>query len=132
MAWSLDWRVSPMVSRRWNRPNAIFVSSLALLIGGSARAQIGATLATAGYPTIGLYGRGYGSTAVGGYGAFPYGYGTGNGQVGRGYQAAGRIYNQAYQAARPQTVTNFQPLYNMITALPGWYGPTHRTHRRLH
>jgi hypothetical protein len=73
---------------------------------------------------------GYGS--VGGYGISPYGYGVQTGQVASGYQPAGSLYNSVYQAARPQTTVAFQPLYNAITALPGWNRSTHRTRRRLH
>jgi hypothetical protein len=72
---------------------------------------------------------GYGT--VGGYGGSPYGYGIRNGQLGSGYRGAGQLYNQAYQAARPQTVTNFQPLYDAITLLPGWNAPVHRSRRRI-
>ena len=39
---------------------------------------------------------------------------------GPGYQSAGRLYNPGY--SRPQTTTNYQPLINAITLLPGWYG----------
>jgi hypothetical protein len=73
---------------------------------------------------------GYGS--VGGYGISPYGYGVQTGQVASGYRPAGLLYSNVYQAARPQTTVAFQPLYNAITALPGWNRTTHRTRRRLH
>ena len=65
------------------------------------------------------------------YGFAPYGYGIGNGRVGPGYQAAGRLYNPAFGQA--QTTTNYQPLINAITLLPGWYGTgTHHPHHRIH
>ena len=66
-------------------------------------------------------------------GSYSSGYGIRTGQIGFGYQSAGWLYQQGYQAARPQTTTTFQPLYSAITSLPGWYGPTstHRVRRRL-
>lgn len=83
-----------------------------------------------GFPSNTALGAGYGT--VGGYGASPYGYGVRTGQVGSGYQSAARLYNYSYQAARPQTVTSYQPLINAITLLPGWNGPSpsYRVHRR--
>ena len=114
-------------------------------------------LRRAGYPSVSQFGLGYGFTpfggyggsgyasgfgsnpfsvagygSVGGYGSSPYGYGIGNGQVGSGYRSAGQLYNHAYQVGRPQTTTSFQPLYNIITSLPGWNAPAHRVRRRLH
>jgi hypothetical protein len=140
-----------MNSRRWNRPILILFFCVALAAAHSARAQYG--FAIAGNPSVSQLGLGYGFTpfggydasgfgsnpfgvagygSVGGYGSSPYGYGLGTGQIGSGYQSAGRLYNRAYQAARPQTTTDFQPLYNVITALPGWNAPAHRARRRLH
>jgi hypothetical protein len=72
-----------------------------------------------------------GSRAAAQYGFPPYGYGIGTGRVGPGYQAAGRLYNPAF--GQPQTTTNFQPLINAITLVPGWYGTgTHHPHHRIH
>ena len=73
---------------------------------------------------------GYGS--VGGYGISPYGYGVQTGQVASGYRPAGSLYSNVYQAARPQTTVNYQPLFNAITALPGWNRSVHHARRRLH
>ena len=94
-------------------------------VGGSgnfagASGYFGNPFSTAGYGT------------VGGYGISPYGYGVQTGQVASGYRPAGFLYSNVYQAARPQTTVSFQPLYNAITALPGWNRSTHRTRRRLH
>jgi hypothetical protein len=144
-----------MISQRWNKPISALSFCVVLAGADSARAQIG--FATAGYPTVSQFGLGYGFSpfggyddsgyasgfgsnpfgvagygSVGGYGASPYGYGVGTGQIGSGYQSANGLYNRAYQAARAQTTTDFQPLYNVITALPGWNAPAHRARRRLH
>jgi hypothetical protein len=75
---------------------------------------------------------GYGYGSVGGSGISPYGFGVQNGQVASGYRAAGSLYSNVYQGARSQTTVNYQPLYNAITALPGWNRSAHRTRRRLH
>ena len=41
------------------------------------------------------------------------------------------LYNPAF--GQPQTTTNYQPLINAITSLPGWYGTgTHHPHHRIH
>jgi hypothetical protein len=72
---------------------------------------------------------GYGS--VGGYGISPYGYGVETGQVASGYQPAGFLYSNVYQGARPRTTVAYQPLYDAITAVPGWNRSAHRTRRRL-
>jgi hypothetical protein len=140
-----------MISQRWIKPISLLFFCVALAAAHSARAQYG--FAIAGNPSVSQLGLGYGFTpfggydtssfgsnpfgvagygSVGGYGSSPYGYGLGTGQIGPGYQSAGRLYNRAYQAARPQTTTDFQPLYNAITALPGWNAPAHRARRRLH
>ncbi len=86
----------------------------------SASGYVGNPFSTAGYGV------------VGGYGVSPYGYGVQTGQVASGYRPAGSLYSNVYQAARPQTTVAFQPLYNAITALPGWNSSPHRTRRRLH
>jgi hypothetical protein len=52
-----------------------------------------------------------------GYGPYAGRYNIYNGQFGGGYQGAYRLQPRA------QTVTNFQPLINAITSIPGWYGP---------
>jgi hypothetical protein len=85
----------------------------------SASGYVGNLFSTAGYGT------------VGGYGTSPYGYGVQTGQVASGFRPAGSLYSNIYQAARPQTTVTFQPLYNAITALPGWNRSGHRTRRRL-
>jgi hypothetical protein len=94
----------------------------------------------AGYSLGSQYRLGYGSNpfsvagygTVGGYGISLYGYGIGNGRVGRGYQAAAGLYGGAFQLGRAQKVTNYQPLINTITSLPGWNAPVHRARRRMY
>jgi len=54
----------------------------------------------------------------------PYGYQINNGGIGAGYRAAYGLNQRAYAASAPLTVTNYQPLINAITSVPGWYGPT--------
>jgi hypothetical protein len=97
--------------------------------GGAASYSLGSQVGL-GYGSNPFTVAGYGT--VGGYGISPYGYGIGNGQVGRGYQSAAGLYNGAFQLGRAQTVTNYQPLMNLITSLPGWNGPTYRVRRRTH
>lgn len=62
---------------------------------------------------------------------YPYGYGIGNGRVAPGYRAAyglNRGYGSGFSVPRQQTVTNYQPLINAITSIPGWYGPSAPSH----
>jgi len=118
-----------MDSLRWKTLIGLLTSCLTLAVAGPVRAQYG-TLANAGYPTIDLYGHGYGSTPVGGYGAFPYGYAPVNGAMGSGYQGAGQL-NQAAQAAVPQAPAAARPVFDVTTATPGWYTPARRARRRL-
>src|ERR1700677_1875294 len=119
-----------MVSRRGSAFICLVTACLLRAVAVPARAQYG-TLANAGYPTIDLYGHGYGSTPTGGYGAFPYGYAPLNGAMGSGYQGAGQLYNQAAQAAVPVAPIAPQPVFDVKTATPGWYTPARRAHRRL-
>jgi hypothetical protein len=72
---------------------------------------------------------GYGS--IGGYGVSPYGYGVQTGQIASGYQPAGFLYSNVFQGARPRTSVSYQPLYDAITAVPGWNRSVHRTRHRL-
>ena len=53
----------------------------------------------------------------------PYGYQIHNGRNGPSHQAAYGLNQQAYRTAAPLTVTNYQPLINAITSIPGWYRP---------
>ncbi len=92
-----------MTRDRLLRPIAAFLT-LTLIPAGHAGAQI--------YPG-----------AVPGYSPVPYGYRINNGLVGPGYQAAYRLNPQSYYGAAQQTVTDYQPLINAITSIPGWYGP---------
>ena len=135
-----------MISQRRNKSISALMCFVVLVPAGSARGQF--SFATTGYPSADQFDLGYGFTpyggydasgyasgygfnpfsvagyeSVGGYGSSPYGYGVSTGRMGMGYQSAGRLYNRAYQSARPGTTTDFQPLYNMITALPGWTAP---------
>jgi hypothetical protein len=119
-----------MVLRRGNAFICLATACLALAFVGPSRAQYG-TLANAGYPTIDLYGHGYGSTPVGGYGAFPNGYAPLNGAMGSGYQGAGQLYDQAAQAAVPVAPNATRPVFDVTTATPGWYTPARRARRRL-
>ena len=104
---------------------------------GQARAQFGLFGNSGGYLSSSPVITGYGANPYAGYasfgGSYSSGYGVRTGQIGSGYLSAGRLYQQGYQAARPLTTTNFQPLYSAITSVPGWYGPaTSRPRRRLH
>jgi hypothetical protein len=128
-----------MMSRHARNVILALVVALTTSAARSSRAQY-AFDGTPGYSSGGALGVGYGSNpfsvagygTVGGYGISPYGYGIGNGRVGRGYWSAAGLYNGAYLAGRPQTVTNYQPLMNAITLLPGWNAPVHRVRRRIH
>jgi hypothetical protein len=128
-----------MMPRHSSKVISGLVVCLIVLAAASIRAQYGFD-GTPGYSIGSQVGLGYGSNpfsvagygVTGGYGISPYGYGIGNGQVGRGYQSAAQLYNRAYRAGGAQTVTNYQPLMNLITLLPGWNGPVHRARRRTH
>ena len=115
-----------MTSRRWFRLIAALVLVLAPADLRGARGQL------AGYPSIGQFGGGYGTSALGGYGGgSSVGYGIRTGQVGSGYGSTAGLYGQAYRVHRAQTTVALQPLYSAITSLPGWDGPTRRVHRRV-
>jgi hypothetical protein len=123
-----------MTPRRWGRAWPVVFLGLAMAAGDRARAQFGS-----GYGVGISYGAnpfaGYTGTPSLGYnplGGAGYGYGISNGRIGAGYQAAGRLYQPYYQAARPGTTIALQPLYNLITSVPGWSGRTHRARHRLH
>lgn len=61
------------------------------------------------------------------YPGVPYGYQINNGGIGPGYQAAYGLNQRVNRSPAPLTVTNFQPLINAITQVPGWYGPAGHT-----
>lgn len=65
------------------------------------------------------------------YPGTPYGYQITNGRIGPGYGAAYGLNARAY-AARGGTVTDYQPLINAITSIPGWYGPAARPPKPIH
>jgi hypothetical protein len=118
-----------MQSQPWFIRGSLIVFSMALVVAPPARAQYG-TLANAGYPTTDLYGRGYGSTPTGGYGAFPFGYAPYNGAMGSGYQGAGALINHAALMANPPANVAARPVFDVATAAPGWYSPARRARRR--
>src|SRR5262249_37669746 len=79
----------------------------------------------------------YGSYTGSSFGQSPYvgagyRYGVSNGQIGVGYPFNGLPHQQAIQNIRPQTTVALQPLYDIITSVPGWSGRAHRPRRRLH
>jgi len=142
-----------MRSGRWSTPIVVVGSCLALADGGSARGQ-DELHGIPGYPSVSQFGLGYESTpfggfggqtataglgsnpfgtagygSIGGYGSSPYGYDPRNGRIGWGYQPAGRLYNQAYQSG-PQTTLALEPLYDIITSVPGWSRRPPRARRR--
>jgi hypothetical protein len=75
-----------------------------------------------GYGGIGGFGVSpYAYGGYGGYGYSGFGYNLSNGQVGPGYLATNRLFTPTIAPVR-QTTVSLQPLYNAITAIPGWYG----------
>jgi hypothetical protein len=125
---------SVMTPRQWTRWFSVLVLALGLTEPGRAGAQYGFPGHIPGYPSVSQFGSGYGANPFSGYGSFggepSTGYGVSNGQLGAGYQSAGRLYQQGFQATRPQTTVALQPLYDVITSLPGWSGRAHRARRR--
>ena len=124
-----------MISRRWGWAWPFVLLGLAMAAGDHARAQVGRVSVLGGSSGVNPYAGyagtpGLGYNPLGGAGS-GYGYGITNGQVGVGYRSAGRLYPQAYPAARPGTTVALQPLYNLITSVPGWSGRTHRARHRL-
>jgi hypothetical protein len=144
-----------MFSQRFIAGFSALAICVALVNGNSAHAQIGLP-GLPDNPTLDYFGLGESSTplsgngdyagasgyvgnpfstdgygSLGGYGISPYGYGVLTGGVASGYQPAGFLYSNAYHAARPQTTAAFQPLYDIITAVPGWNRSAHRTRARL-
>jgi hypothetical protein len=127
-----------MTSRQGITGWSVLFLTLAPAVCGRAQAQYGFPGNITGYHLAGQLGSGYGVNPFAGYGSFggvggvpSVGYGIRNGQLGAGYQSAGRLYQQGFQAARPQTTIVLQPLYNLITSVPGWSGRTHRVRHRL-
>ncbi len=109
----------------------VLLVGLAVAASGRAPAQVGIP----GSATVGAYGSGFGSGI--GYGANPLGgtgyrYGIANGQIGAGSRSAGRLYQGAIHAARPQTTVAYQPLFDAITLVPGWSGQVRRARQRAH
>jgi hypothetical protein len=128
----------------------VVLLGLAMVPGECARAQFGFSGGISGYPAAASlgsagYGAGIGSVSSplpgypGGslnfgsnpFGGAGYGYSIGTGRVGSGYLSSNRLFQRSFQAARPQTTIALQPLYDAITAVPGWSGRTHRARRRL-
>jgi hypothetical protein len=91
---------------------ASVVISVILTQGGKVEAQVN-------YPRVG-------------YPNPSYGYQINNGQVGLGYQAAYGLRQGSARSSAPLTVTDFQPLINAITQVPGWYGPPSGSGRISH
>jgi hypothetical protein len=126
-----------MSLRLWGTTVLVGLLILTTAACGPTRAQYGVSGSRPGYPFAGSYVAAYGSNPFTGFGSysasFPsgHGYGVGTGQVGAGYQSAGGLYQQAYQAARPQTTVALQPVYDVITSVPGWSGPRPRARRRV-
>jgi hypothetical protein len=85
------------------------IAAVTVAHGGSVEAQLR-------YPGLGY------SSPV------PYGYQINSGGVGAGYRAAYGLNQRAYATSAPLTVTNFQPLINAITSVPGWYGSAGHPH----
>jgi hypothetical protein len=64
-----------------------------------------------------------------------YGYQIGNGRIGPGFAAGYGMYPRGYGyggygGARTGTVTDYGSLMNLITQIPGWYGPSSSAHHR--
>jgi len=119
-----------MISRRWTTPLSILVFALALATTGSARAQSGFP-GISGYPFDSPFGWGYGIGTAQGFSPFDYGsFGPANyGGLGviRGSPHPG--YSRAI-GRRPQTITSFQSVSEVITLVPGWNGSAHRVRHR--
>jgi hypothetical protein len=86
----------------------------------------GTTPYSYGYGGFGTtpYSYGYGGGLGYGVGSFPgYGYGVSSGTLGTGYQAATPFLRGSNPASTaPQTRTALQPVYDLITGVPGWRG----------
>ncbi len=122
-----------MTSRIGSTAFSGLVLTLALSTFSPVRAQFRFDISPGSQYEQGTVG-GYGS--FGGRGTSPYswGYNVNNGQLGAGYQSAARYHLPTLPSVRPQTTIAFQPLYNAITALPGWSGgsgSSYRIRRRL-
>ena len=102
-----------MTSRRWFPWIAAMVLVLAPADLRGARGQL------AGYPSIGQFGGGYGTSALGGTAAAPpSGMASAPARSGAGYASTAGLYGQAYRVHRAQTTVALQPLYSAITSLP--------------
>lgn len=77
-----------------------------------------------GYPNVGQFeSYGVGGGSYGGLGASSFygsGYGIGSGQVGTGYRAANQFSRPPLLNTASRTTTNYGPLFNAITSIPGW------------
>src|SRR5271166_2901504 len=138
-----------MTSRRLSTLSSILVVGLALAAPGAARAQSGlqGSSRNSSFSQFGLgYGAGidFGTTpfsygtpggaaygGLGGIGVSPYSpFGLNNSQVGGVYQSASWSNLLPVPYTRPQATTALQPVYNIITSLPGWSGAAHRVRDR--
>ena len=119
-----------MTSPRWSTLVSGVVLTLALAVGGPARAQFffdGPPCLP--YPPVSDFGLGFGPGTDAGI--WPPGYGS---FAGASYGDLARIgafpLPGPSSYAWPRTTTSFQPIYSTITLLPGWNGSTHRVRRR--
>ncbi len=119
-----------MTTRGWSRLFSILVFALALATTGNAQAQF-ACASNPGDSFGSSVGWGYGIGTVHGFSPFDYGsFGAANyGGLGviRGFPHPG--YGRAI-GRRPQTITSYQSVSDVVTLVPGWNGSAHRVRRR--
>jgi hypothetical protein len=120
-----------MTTQRWTTLVSVLAFSLVLATAGSARAQWGFP-GISSQPGVSQFGLGSGSGTA--YGSSPSALGsfgaTGSGGFGNfvGFPLPG--YSQSI-GQTPQATFALQPAYDVVTAVPGWSGRSHRVHRRF-
>ena len=110
--------------------SSVVFLTLALAAPGGAHAQLGFR-GIPGAPSVGQLGPGDGTGTASGISPFDAGSFGGAGYG--GLAPIGTFPLPGYGLSigrRPQTTTSFQSVTNVITTVPGWFGPSHRIRRR--
>jgi hypothetical protein len=120
-----------MTSQRWSTLVTVLVFSLVVTTAESAQAQWGFP-GIYGQPGVSQFGLGYGSWNA--YGSSPSALGSFGATGDGGFSNFVGFPLPGYSVSigqTPQATFALQPAYDVVTAVPGWSGRSHRVHRRF-